>query len=138
VGDSRLDTAYEVWNRWWGEAKERAHWSEPEPAVVTLVDELKARGAERVLDVGTGIGRHAVALARAGLRVTATDASETGLLELARVARDDGLQIDLRLSSFTALPVRDSSVDHVLAWNVLYHGDGDVVRAAFAECRRVP
>ncbi len=28
-------------------------------------------------------------------------------------------------------------MDHVLAWNVIYHGDGDLVAQALRECRRV-
>lgn len=79
-----LDTAHEVWDGRWRDAAHREGWARPERAVTELVAVLLARGARRVLDVGAGIGRHA------------------------------------------------------LAWNVLYHGDGDVARRAFAECRRVP
>jgi SAM-dependent methyltransferase len=137
VSDERLDTAYEVWDRWWGQAKQRARWSEPEPAVTGLIPALQARRVRRVLDVGTGIGRHALAYARAGLEVVATDASATGLDELTRSAETEGLEIDARLANFTTLPLEDASVDHILAWNVLYHGDGDVAAAALAECRRL-
>ena len=135
MGEDRLDTAHEAWDLRWGEANQRVPWSDPEPAVTSLIPVLVARGASRVVDIGTGIGRHALALARAGLQVVATDASATGLQVLARAARAEHLPIDLRQSSFTALPVRDGGVDHVLAWNVLYHGDGEVVGAALAECR---
>ena len=46
---------------------------------------------------------------------------------------------DLRFAvgSMTALPWPDQTFDHVLAWNVIYHGDGDVVAAAIAEIARV-
>ena len=36
-----------------------------------------------------------------------------------------------------ALPVPDESCDYVLAWNVIYHGDRDVVRQCLGEIRRV-
>lgn len=137
MSDERLDTAYEVWDRWWGQAEQRAHWAEPEPVVTGLIPALQGRGVRRVLDVGTGVGRHALAYARAGFDVVATDASATGLDELIRSAETEGLKIDTRLAAFTALPLEAASIDHVLAWNVLYHGDGDVVAAALAECRRV-
>ena len=45
--------------------------------------------------------------------------------------------MDARLAPFTRLPLEDASADHVLAWNVLYHGDGEVVTTALRECRRV-
>jgi ubiquinone/menaquinone biosynthesis C-methylase UbiE len=137
VSEDRLDTAHEIWDRWWGEAKERAHWSDPEGAVVEYVPVLQGRRAQRVLDVGAGIGRHALTYARAGLQVVATDASATGIDEIVRAARSEGLEVEARVAPFTALPLDDATVDHVLAWNVLYHGDAEVVAAALAECRRV-
>lgn len=33
VGEDRLDTAHEVWDRWWGEAKQRARWSDAQRAL---------------------------------------------------------------------------------------------------------
>jgi tellurite methyltransferase len=137
VTEDRFDTAHERWDQWWGHAKQRAHWSDPEPAVIELIPMLHARGATRVVDVGAGIGRHALAYARAGFEVAAVDASTTGLDEVQRLADAEGLTIDTHVGPFTELPVDDGSVDHALAWNVLYHGDRDVVRTAFAECRRV-
>ncbi len=137
MAEPRLDTAHESWDRRWGHAETRARWTQAEPGVTELIPVLRDRGAQRVVDVGTGIGRHALAFARAGFEVVAVDASATGLAELSRAADAEGLSVDTELAPFTALPVDDDSVDHVLAWNVLYHGDAGLVRAAFAECRRV-
>jgi len=55
--------------------------------------ELKA-GA--VLDLGCGPGRHALPLARAGLKVTAMDTSGYLLDDLRRRAGDERLEIDIR------------------------------------------
>jgi tellurite methyltransferase len=134
---SRLDTAHEYWDQWWGDAKGRAIWSDPDGAVTGFMPRLHERSATAVLDVGTGIGRHALAYARDGFEVIATDASKTGLEQLETSARDHGLSIETHLAPFTELPLPDASVDHVLAWNVLYHGDGSLVLGAFIECRRV-
>ncbi len=134
----RLDTAHERWDQWWGDARHRALWSDADPAVVETIGGLLSRGATRVVDVGAGIGRHSRAFAAAGLSVVAIDASRTGLYELARRAAGDGLTaIETQHAPFTTLPLDDGSADHVLAWNVLYHGDREIVRAAYAECRRI-
>jgi len=137
MGDGRLDTAHEHWDEWWKEAKQRSRWSEAEDVVTSLMPALRARGAQHVLDVGTGIGRHALAYASFGFDVTAIDASSTGLDQLVQSAQAENLRVDARLSPFTRLPLEDDSADHVLAWNVLYHGDGETVATALRECRRV-
>ena len=134
--DQRLDTAYETWDRAWGDARQRAAWERPNPVVTDYLPALRARGATRVLDVGGGIGRHAIAYARAGFEVTMIDASPAGVAETARTARSLGVGLDARVAPFTALPVDDRSVDHVLAWNVLYHGDRSITGAGLRECRR--
>jgi SAM-dependent methyltransferase len=134
---SGLDTAHEYWDQWWHEARTRSRWSDPDETVLGLIPALRRRGATRVLDVGTGIGRHALAYARSGFDVVAADASATGLAELTSSAAAENLRIRVENGTFTDLPAADASCDHVLAWNVLYHGDGDVVSRAFGECRRV-
>jgi SAM-dependent methyltransferase len=132
-----LSTAHEEWERRWNDERERALWGTAEPAVVRVVPWLRGRGARRVLDVGSGIGRHALLFAQEGFDVDAIDASPTGVETLQQSAAALGVPVRARVGPFTPLPYGDASFDHVLAWNVVYHGDGDVVRSAFAECRRV-
>jgi tellurite methyltransferase len=132
-----FDTAHRWWDRWWSDAQGRAQWAEPEPAVLDTCTALRARGASDVLDLGAGIGRHSLAFAAAGLRVTAADASTEGTGVLRDAATRADLAISTVVAGFAAVPLRSASVDHVLAWNVLYHGDGALVAAALQECRRV-
>lgn len=137
MGSQRLDTAHVAWDDAWGDARQRAEWEQPSPVVTNYFAELHERGATRVLDVGGGIGRHALAYARAGFRVSMIDASPAGVAEATRVAGSLGVQLDTQVAAFTHLPVETGAIDHVLAWNVLYHGDRDVVTAGLKECRRV-
>ena len=93
------DTAHLAWDAAWQSEAGRADWLVPEPEVVQLAARLRQNGARRALDLGCGVGRHALALARLGFEVEAVDASP--------------------------------------AWNVIYHGDPQVVRGAVAEIARV-
>ena len=135
--EARIDTAHEVWNSHWAEPGERAKWRRPELVVVDYITALRARGARRVLDVGAGIGRHALTYARAGLDVVASDASPKGLAALRASAAAEDVAIGIGTWSFSELPMVAASVDHVLAWNVIYHGDGTLVRHALVEFHRI-
>lgn len=77
-----MSTDAERWDRRWAAA------TGPIPAPHPLVQRL-ARGlprGARVLDVAAGRGRHAVALAAAGLEVVAVDVSAVGLARIAAAA----------------------------------------------------
>jgi tellurite methyltransferase len=132
-----LATAHQAWEQRWTSAETRKDWLIPESLVVESVPFLRARGVERVLDIGCGVGRHALFLAQQGFQVAAIDLSRSGIDVATQAATDNGVTIDFQLAQFTDLPYRDESLDLVLAWNVIYHGDGSIVRTAIAEIHRV-
>ena len=131
------DTAHLAWDAAWQSEAGRADWLVPEPEVVQLAARLRQNGARRALDLGCGVGRHALALARLGFEVEAVDASPAGLAELAKGATAEGLEVAGHQAAMTDLPCTDASFDFVLSWNVIYHGDPQVVRGAVAEIARV-
>lgn len=131
----KTDTAHEFWGEEWARADGTTKWEQPEPEVMAFADTLPA-GA-RVLDLGAGVGRHALALARRGFAVAALDAAPEGIAEIERIAAAEGLTVDARIGMMTDLPFADGAFDHVLSWNVIYHGDEEVLRAAIAEIARV-
>jgi tellurite methyltransferase len=120
-------SAIDSWDKRWATDEGRAEWLDPHPAVAAILPELQERGARRALDLGCGVGRHALLLARAGLEVEAFDGSETGLDVLRTTAASRGLTLGFKHGNADALPYADGSFDFVLSWNVIYHGTlGDV------------
>lgn len=129
------DTAHQYWNNQWREADATSKWAQPEPEVLEYFAN-HARGAH-VLDLGAGIGRHSLALTRMGFAVTALDAAEQSVEVISASARAEGLAISTHCAPMTDLPYDRAIFDHVLSWNVIYHGDQSVVRRTFHEVSRV-
>ena len=105
--------------------------------MVACARKCHERGARRALDLGCGVGRHALALAGIGFEVDALDGSESGLADLGRSASDLGLQVRTHHGLMTDLPFADGEFDYLLSFNVIYHGDPEIVARTLAEIRRV-
>lgn len=133
----KTDTANLAWNDRWSTPHGRAEWLTPEPDVAAFAAQLATGTAKRVLDLGCGVGRHALAYARLGLEVTAVDMAESGISELRRSATAENLEITTMIAAMTELPFADHTFDHVLSFNVIYHGDPLIVGAAVREIARV-
>lgn len=101
------------------------------PHVDTL---LKTLPKTRVLDVGTGTGRHALQLARHGAHVTAIDQSPEMLALAEQAAQREGLQLELRLGAIEAgLPFSSNQFDLLTCALMLCHVPdlGQAVRECF-------
>jgi tellurite methyltransferase len=132
-----LASAHQAWDRRWQDEQTRENWRTPESLVVDSLPMFQRKDVRTAIDIGCGIGRHALFLSEHVFNVTGVDLSESGLNEARDVAVKAGLDIDYRPGDFVSLPVENGSYDLALAWNVIYHGDGDVVRTAISEVRRV-
>jgi 2-polyprenyl-3-methyl-5-hydroxy-6-metoxy-1,4-benzoquinol methylase len=129
------DSAHEYWNTQWATADAGSKWAKAEPEVLAHAKTMPS-GA-RILDLGAGIGRHALALAEMGFDVTALDAAPESVTAIQEGAERTVLRVDVRQGMMTALPFGDEIFDHVLSWNVIYHGDEGVVAQSVAEIARV-
>ena len=74
---NKLDTAHRTWNETWQTEKGRKEWSTPDSEVLAVGSSVISSGGSRALDVGAGLGRHALALARLGFAVDALDAVDS-------------------------------------------------------------
>lgn len=126
----KSDTADQHWNDQWKFIEEDSKWLTPEKDVQEWAAGL-AQGA-RILDLGAGVGRHALWLTTQGFDVIALDASPGGLAEI-----DKAGGVETVLARMDALPFKNHDFDHVLSWNVIYHGDEDILLRTIAEIRRV-
>ncbi len=105
-----------------------------------LLEELRLKKGARLLDVGCGPGRHAVAFAQAGLAVTGVDVSSRFLEIAAESAREAGVkaaffECDARQMPFDA--EFDAVVSICQGGFGLMGGDDSVVLRRMAEATKV-
>ncbi len=86
-----------------------------------LLDALAPVAGRAVLDVGTGTGRAAIALARAGARVTGVDASEAMLAVARERAAAASVAPAFQVGDAHHLPFDDRSFDAVVCLRVIMH-----------------
>ena len=105
--------------------------------VALMQRRLPERGLD-VLDVGCGQGWYAAAMAEAGHRVCAVEASAGQLAEARRFHAERGLAIEALVARAESLPYPDQSFDCVYAINVLHHIEPEATRVtALGEIVRV-
>lgn len=127
----------EAWNQAWNSEEGRQDWVTPDPFVVEQVSLLQAAGAQRVLDLGFGVGRHALLFAQAGFTVYGIDMSENGLAYAQAWADRVGVAVQLTNGDMSTLPYDDAFFDAIVTWNVIYHGTAAVVQETIRELERV-
>jgi ubiquinone/menaquinone biosynthesis C-methylase UbiE len=100
-----------------------------------LLREIRAAGAERVLEVGIGTGRMARPLMARGVQMVGVDISQAMMTRLLAQLTPEHTAPDLLLADATALPFRDDSFRAVMVVHVLHLVSS--IEETLAEIRRV-
>jgi len=100
---------------------EIAYGEQPSAELAEFLRQVRPQG--RALDLGAGAGRDSIALARAGLEVTAVDLSQRGLQRVVQRAAKVGLgdQVVTRVADVRDLELSPLSFDAIVATTVLDH-----------------
>lgn len=102
-----------------------------------LAARFRKRRVESVLDLGCGVGRLAIFLAKEGFKVCGADISAVGIARARRWAREEGLGIGLCVADACKLPFEDRSFDAVTTNSVLDHMSLGQAKEAEGEISRV-
>lgn len=113
------------------------HWLIPCTDSAYLAESWGAKGYNKFLDLGCGLGRHSIYMAQHGFDVTACDLSDYGVNHLREWALREDLSIDVRECNMLELPFGDNTFDCVMAYNVIYHTDTNGFIVALNEIYRV-
>ena len=110
----------DIWNAYWRDQNNCDWWTRPAPEVLTFIAAQSSAEKPDVLDLGCGLGRHAVAFAQAWFRVTAIDASEAAIAYLNEGAHELELSIRAMVSAVLADDLPLGGFDIVLSYHIIY------------------
>jgi tellurite methyltransferase len=111
-----------VWETYWSNQDNHDWWKKPAPEVLDFIRSISPVERPKVLDLGCGLGRHAIAFALAKFSTTATDASATAIQHVVDWACSLHLSIDTRVCDVLDDSLPGETFDVVLSYNVIYHG----------------
>ncbi len=97
----------------------------------TFIDKFAELSGDKIIDIGSGPGRDALLLQKAGKNVTCLDASEA----MVKLSSEKGL--NSVLASFDNLPFKDESFDGVWSYTALLHVPKKFVNISLKEIFRV-
>ncbi len=126
-----------IWDKYWSDETNHEWWERPAPEVIQFIESQSPESHPAVLDLGCGLGRHAIAFAKQGFRVTATDASQHAIDHLRDWAEKLDVAIATHVCSVLEQPFHPSSFDIVLSYNVIYHGRKSQFVEAIEEVRNL-
>lgn len=126
---------YSNWDKFWGCEKKFDYWQKPADSVLTLIDTCDPGTQMNVLDLGCGLGRHAIAFARKGFAVTAVDSSKKALSELENTIKKNELNITIVNGNYFEPLFTRKSFDLIICYNVIYHGFKEDFKKAVDLCK---
>ncbi|MCP4539071.1 MAG: class I SAM-dependent methyltransferase [Chloroflexi bacterium] len=113
------------------------YWRTPEQTVALWAERLWDAGGRRVLDLGCGIGRHTIALARQGFSTVASDAAFSGLAICAAWLAREGLRATTVRHGMETLAFPNNLFDGLVSYNVIYHTTVAGMQRVMSGIRRV-
>lgn len=122
---------------WDWENAEHSHWLLATEDSYYLAEKWKDKGYKHVLDLGTGLGRHAIHFAKKKFDVSAIDISEYGVSHLKSWSENEGLDIHISKGDMLSLPYNSNSMDCIFAYHVISHADSKSVKDILSEMVRV-
>lgn len=122
------------WN--WSEEKD-LFWLDPCEESYYYCNKWRKDGKKSILDLGCGLGRHAILFAKEGFKVTAVDLSEYGVKHLKEWQKREGVDILTKRCDMKQLPFSDNAFDCIWAYHVISHTDTNGFIEILNEIKRV-
>ena len=121
----------------WNSVDDKNAWLTPCEESYYYLNKWKSEGRKSVLDLGCGLGRHALLFAKGGFKTTAVDISDEALGTLKGLCREQNVDILCKKADMEALPFADNAFDCIFAMHSAGHTDTAGMKALMSELARV-
>lgn len=125
------------WN--WKVLKEekREIWKNPSIESYYLLNRWGSQAKKSFLDLGCGLGRHAILFGKNGFDVTCFDISEEAINKTREWAEKENLDFSYDVGDMLKLPYSDEQFDSIYCRNVISHTDTEGMKKVIKELYRV-
>lgn len=108
---------------WDWQSADQSIWLDPAEESYYFCEKWKRQGKQSVLDLGCGLGRHALLFAKYGFKVTAADISEYAIERVKKAAEEEKLSINTVVCDMAGLTFDRSSFDCIFSYLAISHTD---------------
>lgn len=112
-------------------------WKTPSAESFYLISRWQNLRFKNFLDLGCGLGRHAILFGKNGFTVSCFDISEEAIAQTKAWAESENLTFDYKVGDALDLPFDDNSFDAILSFHVINHTDTAGMRKIASEIYRV-
>jgi len=113
-------------------------FTEPQEDIPKIVKLFKRKDVKKVLDLGSGSGRHIIYLTRKGFEVYGFDIASKGIKITKDWLKEEKLKADLKIGDiYKKLPYKDNFFDAVISIQVIHHSKIKNIRKIIKEIERV-
>ena len=110
----------------------------PQEDIVKIVKLFKKHNVLKILDLGSGTGRHVIYLAKNNFDVYGIDIAEEGIEITKKWLKKERVKANLKVDSiYKRLPYKNSFFDAIISTNTIHHGKIKNIRKAICEIERV-
>lgn len=124
------------WN-WEVLSSDNEYWNTPDFMMHYLEYRWKDKNYLDFLDIGCGLGRHTIFMAKKGFRVHAFDYSKYVIDTVKQKLFVKGLEANLSVGDISSFPFENNSMDCMIAINILSNSDREGLKRILKEMHRV-
>ncbi len=112
-------------------------WKNPSIESYYLLNRWKSQDKKDFLDLGCGLGRHAILFGKHEFNVSCFDISTEAINRTKEWAQKENLEFDYKVGDMLRLPYEDEQFDCIYCKNVISHTDTEGMRQIIKELARV-